>query len=83
MSFNIHEYQSKAIFKKYGIPFNEGGVADSPEQAFEIAKRLSEAGYTFAVKAQVHAGGRGSDSRQKACDASNRPGRTAGPKGSN
>ncbi len=59
MSFNIHEYQSKAIFKKYGIPFNEGEVADSPEQAFEIAKRLSEAGYTFAVKAQVHAGGRG------------------------
>ena len=59
MSFNVHEYQGKSLFKKYGIPFNEGGVADSPEEAFEIAKRLFEPGFTFAVKAQVHAGGRG------------------------
>ena len=59
MSFNVHEYQAKEIFKKYGIPFNPGQAADSPDEAFEAAKRLAEAGYTFAVKAQVHAGGRG------------------------
>ena len=59
MSFNIHEYQAKEIFRKYGIPFNDGEAADSPEEAFQAAKRLQESGYSFAVKAQVHAGGRG------------------------
>lgn len=59
MSFNVHEYQAKEIFKKYKIPFNDGAAASSAEEAFQIAKRLQEAGYSFAVKAQVHAGGRG------------------------
>lgn len=55
---NIHEYQAKEIFKRYGIPVNEGLIVQTPEEAFEAARKLSQAG-RFAVKAQVHAGGRG------------------------
>ena len=56
---NIHEYQAKEIFKRYAIPVNEGSVAQTAEEAFEIAKKLRGAGHFFAVKAQIHAGGRG------------------------
>ena len=54
---NLHEYQAKALLKKYGMPVQEGVLAtnaDEAEQAFE------QLGGKFAViKAQVHAGGRG------------------------
>ncbi|MDO8442827.1 MAG: ADP-forming succinate--CoA ligase subunit beta [bacterium] len=52
----IHEYQAKAIMAESGIPVPKGEVAETPEQAREIAARL---GGMVAVKAQVHAGGRG------------------------
>ncbi len=52
----IHEYQAKQILKKHGVKVPEGGVAYSPAEAYEIAKRF---GGTVAVKAQIHAGGRG------------------------
>jgi succinyl-CoA synthetase beta subunit len=52
----IHEYQAKQLFKKYGVPVPEGSVADTKEEAFEIAEKL---GYPCVIKAQVHAGGRG------------------------
>lgn len=52
----IHEFQAKALFRKAGIPVPEGEVAESPEQARAIAERY---GSVVAVKAQVHAGGRG------------------------
>ena len=52
----IHEYQAKAIMSESGIPTPRGGVAETPEQAREIAARL---GGKVAIKAQVHAGGRG------------------------
>lgn len=52
----IHEYQAKALFHLYGIPVPEGRVAFSPEEAREAAAAI---GGTVAVKAQVHAGGRG------------------------
>ncbi|MDC0186362.1 ADP-forming succinate--CoA ligase subunit beta [Gammaproteobacteria bacterium] len=54
---NLHEYQSKQIFLESGIPVLDGGIAVSPDEAFEIAKSLST--NTWVVKAQVHAGGRG------------------------
>jgi succinyl-CoA synthetase beta subunit len=53
---NIHEYQAKDIFRKYGIPIPPGEVATTPEEAEKIARRF---GTTVVVKAQVHAGGRG------------------------
>ena len=54
---NLHEYQSKELFCNAGIPTLEGMVADSPQQARKVAKQLQ--GDQWAVKAQVHAGGRG------------------------
>jgi succinyl-CoA synthetase beta subunit len=53
---NIHEYQAKDIFRKYGIPIPPGEVATTPEDAEAIARKF---GTTVVIKAQVHAGGRG------------------------
>lgn len=52
----IHEYQAKQIFAKYGIPLPQGEVASTPEEAKEIAAKISK---PVMVKAQVHVGGRG------------------------
>ena len=54
---NLHEYQSKELFRNAGIPTLDGMVADSPQQARKAAKQLP--GDQWVVKAQVHAGGRG------------------------
>ena len=53
---NIHEYQAKEIFRKYGIPIPPGEVASTAQEAEAIARKF---GKTVVVKAQVHAGGRG------------------------
>ncbi|MBM3263504.1 MAG: ADP-forming succinate--CoA ligase subunit beta [candidate division Zixibacteria bacterium] len=53
---NIHEYQAKETFVRYGILVPRGAVASTPERAREIA---AEYGTTVVVKAQVHVGGRG------------------------
>ncbi len=53
---NLHEYQSKRIFAKYGIPIPEGEVATTPTEARSIATRL---GGPVVVKSQVLVGGRG------------------------
>jgi succinyl-CoA synthetase beta subunit len=54
---NLHEYQAKEIFARYGISVPQGALAASPEAARAAAKQLG--GEKFVVKAQVHAGGRG------------------------
>ncbi|MDO4673902.1 ADP-forming succinate--CoA ligase subunit beta [Campylobacter sp.] len=54
---NIHEYQAKAIFAENGVPTLRGKVAFSVEEAVANAKELG--GSVWAVKAQIHAGGRG------------------------
>ena len=54
---NIHEYQAKQIFQKYGVPTPKGKMATSVEEAVEAAKELG--GPIWVVKAQIHAGGRG------------------------
>lgn len=54
---NIHEYQAKAIFAQNGIPTLKGKVAFSVDEAVQNAKELG--GSVWAVKAQIHAGGRG------------------------
>ncbi len=54
---NIHEYQAKAILRNFGVPVPEGHVVYNSNSARDWAKRLGEEPY--AVKAQIHAGGRG------------------------
>ncbi len=54
---NIHEYQAKQIFAKYGVPTPRGIIANTPDQAVANAKELG--GNIWVVKAQIHAGGRG------------------------
>jgi succinyl-CoA synthetase beta subunit len=54
---NIHEYQAKALLRKYGVAVPKGGVAYTPDEAADVATSLS--GPVYVVKAQIHAGGRG------------------------
>jgi len=56
----IHEYQAKAILRKYGVAVPRGEVASTRDEAEAAAKNLFNAGATGVVaKAQIHAGGRG------------------------
>ena len=61
----IHEYQAREIFKRYGIPVSNGDVAETPEQAYDIAKKI---GKRVVVKAQVLVGGRGKAGGVKLAD---------------
>lgn len=58
---NLHEYQAKSILKEFGVPIIEGQMAETVEEAVRIAKELEETtgAEKWAVKAQIHAGGRG------------------------
>lgn len=58
---NIHEYQGKDILKGYGVKVPMGIIAFTPSEAIDAAKKIrAETGTdTWAVKAQIHAGGRG------------------------
>jgi len=53
---NIHEYQAKEIFRRFGIPVPRGRVAETPLEAKSAALEL---GGRCVLKAQIHAGGRG------------------------
>jgi succinyl-CoA synthetase beta subunit len=56
----IHEYQAKEILAKYGVPVPRGEVANTPEEASAVARKLfAEGASGVVVKAQIHAGGRG------------------------
>ena len=52
----LHEYQSKELFDKFGIPVPKGKVTSDPDEARKIATEL---GGKSVVKAQVLMGGRG------------------------
>ncbi|MFT5470073.1 MAG: succinyl-CoA synthetase beta subunit [Verrucomicrobiales bacterium] len=54
---NIHEYQAKELFDKFGVANPKGKVATSAAEARAAADELGGSG--IVVKAQVHAGGRG------------------------
>ncbi|KPL52572.1 succinyl-CoA synthetase subunit beta [Prosthecomicrobium hirschii] len=54
---NLHEFQAKDILARYGLMSPGGAVAITPEEAEAVARRLGSP--MIAVKAQVHAGGRG------------------------
>jgi succinyl-CoA synthetase beta subunit len=53
---NLHEYQGRELFARFGIPVLPGQVAGTPEEARDIAASLDG---TVVIKAQVLVGGRG------------------------
>jgi succinyl-CoA synthetase beta subunit len=56
----IHEYQAKDILAKYGVAIPRGEVANTLDEALDVAKKLFANGAKgVVVKAQIHAGGRG------------------------
>lgn len=66
---NIHEYQAKEIYRKYGIPVPKGIAAMNVDDAAKAAESLiAETGSeVVVVKAQIHAGGRGKAGGVKVC----------------
>ncbi len=52
----LHEYQSKFLFRDFGIPIPEGQVATTADEVQQIAAEL---GGVVVIKAQAHVGGRG------------------------
>lgn len=70
---NIHEYQAKALFKKYGVKVPEGRMIDEGPNADSRARKAAEelqkerGNKVWVVKAQVHAGGRGKAGGVKLC----------------
>ena len=54
---NVHEYQAKELLKRYHIPVPDGRIATTPEEAEKAFRDLNVP--IAAVKAQIHAGGRG------------------------
>src|SRR5713101_2177155 len=75
----IHEYQGKAILKKYGVTVPRGSMATSREEAESVAKELLDSGSTgVVVKAQIHAGGRGKGGGVKIAKSAGEAGDLAG-----
>lgn len=58
---NLHEYQGKILLKNFGVPVPLGFVAFSPDEAVDAARTIAKQTNSdkWAVKAQIHAGGRG------------------------
>jgi succinyl-CoA synthetase beta subunit len=74
----IHEYQAKAILKKYGVAVPRGAVAGSQAEAEAMARQLLDAGATgVVIKAQIHAGGRGKGGGVKIAKSVNEAGELA------
>jgi len=48
---NLHEYQSKALFKQYGLPVSDGIACDTADEAVAAAEKIG--GNKWVVKAQV------------------------------
>jgi malate-CoA ligase subunit beta len=62
---DVHEYQAKELLADFGVAIPRGAVAFSPDQAVYAATELG--GWHWAVKAQIHAGGRGKAGGIKIC----------------
>ena len=71
----IHEYQAKEILKSYGVPVPKGRMAETPEEARKIAEAIGAK--TIAVKAQIHAGGRGKGGGVKVVNSPDEVGKAA------
>jgi succinyl-CoA synthetase beta subunit len=75
----IHEYQGKAILKKYGVAVPRGTMAATREEAEAAAKEILGSGVTgVVVKAQIHAGGRGKGGGVKIAKSVEEAGEIAG-----
>jgi succinyl-CoA synthetase beta subunit len=61
---NLHEYQARDLLKKYNINFPVGEIGITPQEIFDISKKL---GGEVVVKAQIHSGGRGKAGGVKLC----------------
>jgi malate-CoA ligase subunit beta len=62
---DVHEYQAKELLANFGVTIPRGAVAFSADQAVYAATELG--GWHWAVKAQIHAGGRGKAGGIKIC----------------
>lgn len=62
---NIHEYQAKKLLSEFHVQVNCGAVAETVDEAIEVAKNLNTD--MWVVKAQIHAGGRGKAGGVKVC----------------
>ena len=62
---DVHEYQAKELLANFGVTIPRGAIAFSPDQAVYAATELG--GWHWAVKAQIHAGGRGKAGGIKLC----------------
>jgi succinyl-CoA synthetase beta subunit len=59
-AMKIHEYQAKDILARYGVAVPRGEMANTLDEALDVAKKLFSGGANgVVVKAQIHAGGRG------------------------
>ncbi len=63
---NLHEFQAKQLFNRYGVPTPQGQAVTDVAQARQAAELL--AGERWVVKAQVHTGGRGKAGGVKVVD---------------
>jgi len=52
----VHEYQAKELLARFGVATPKGRTTDSADEAANIAREI---GGPVAIKAQIHAGGRG------------------------
>src|SRR3989449_3901758 len=71
----VHEFQAKELLARYGVRVPRGRVTGSAEEAAAIAEEL---GVSVAVKAQIHAGGRGKGGGIKLADGPDAARETAG-----
>jgi malate-CoA ligase subunit beta len=62
---NIHEYQAKALLADFGVVVPKGAVTYAADNAAYVAAQLG--GERWAVKAQIHAGGRGKAGGVRLC----------------
>ena len=58
---NLHEYQGKQLLRFFDVPVAMGILVENAKEATSAARKIEESTgvSTWAVKAQVHAGGRG------------------------
>ncbi|MGQ9584043.1 MAG: ADP-forming succinate--CoA ligase subunit beta [Anaerolineae bacterium] len=71
---NLHEFQSKQIFARYGVPIPQGEVVSNAQEARVVAGRL---GGSVAIKAQVLVGGRGKAGGIRVAHSAEEAGRAA------
>jgi len=64
---NLHEFQAKQLFNRYGVPTPQGQAITDAAEARQAAELL--AGERWVVKAQVHTGGRGKAGGVKVVDS--------------